>query len=130
MPGRSQSLVLLLALAGCGGPESSFDVALAAFRAGELRLAEARARESDAPEATFLRGNIAYAQSEVAEEQAATMGAEPFAWDIALNYIESALGHWKRAAMTPSTRPRPLRAVSSRSRAARTPAFPGNSVSR
>ena len=91
--------MLSLLLAGCAGESASkYDAALAALREGELRQADSHARESTEMRAGFLRGNIAFAQCLLAEEQAVTMAAEPFAWDIAIQYADHALGHWAQAA--------------------------------
>jgi hypothetical protein len=87
-------------LASCGDSDSRYGAARAALQAGELRLADARARESTDARASFLRGNIAFAQSLQAEQQATTMGSEPFAWDVAIQYIDRALDHWTRAALS------------------------------
>ncbi|MEN8150366.1 MAG: hypothetical protein ABFS86_11130 [Planctomycetota bacterium] len=48
--------------------------------------------------ATFLRGNAAFGLCELAEVQANTLEAEPFAFDIAISFGESARDHWIAAA--------------------------------
>ena len=48
----------------------------------------------------FLRGNVAYARCEIAEAQARTPEAEPFAFDIAIGIGTTARDAWQRAAMS------------------------------
>jgi hypothetical protein len=105
MRGRVAALILLLA--GCGGAADEFDRALASLRGGDLRGAEGRARRAAAeggPEyealADFVKGNVAFARCELADEQASTAEAEPFAFDVAINYGKAALANWSRAAAT------------------------------
>ncbi|MHC4973714.1 MAG: hypothetical protein ACYTG3_15420 [Planctomycetota bacterium] len=112
MPGRSKALALLALLLGaCGGDESSaerlFNRALAALRAGDLSDAEAAA-ESAATRGTpeiealcdFVRGNAAFARCRMAERQASTAAAEPFAFDVAITYARKARRLWQLAAMS------------------------------
>lgn len=86
---------------------AAYNRALAGLRAGELRdaaAAAARAAESAgddlAPRVDFLRGNVAFAQCELAARQAEAAGAEPFAFDIALGHVERAIRAWEQAAMS------------------------------
>jgi hypothetical protein len=88
-------------------PAALYNRALAALAVGELRdaadVAERAAAEGEADvaaRALFLRGNVAFARCELAEKQAATLEAEPFAFDIAIRFGESARNHWRDAAMT------------------------------
>lgn len=81
--------------------------ALAGLRAGQLRDAADAAERAVAEgagevasRAQFLRGSVAFAQCELAEQQANTLEAEPFAFDIAIRYGEVARQHWREAAMT------------------------------
>lgn len=90
-----RALVLCALLVACG--DSGRDVT-DAIDAGDLRRAE-DLLGNDAT-ATFLRGNIAFHHAAQAERQADTAAAEPFAFDIAIRYAESARDHWIRAAMT------------------------------
>lgn len=91
--------------AGDGAPAVlAYDRALAALRAGDLRdaeaavaRAEARADGALAPFVHFLRGNVAFAKSELAEVQADTPEAEPFAWDVAIVHAETARRSWRLA---------------------------------
>jgi len=83
-----------------------YNRALAGLRAGRLRdaatmasRAAAGGEEEVAAMAAFLRGNTAFAQCERAEQQANTLEAEPFAFDIAIRYGEAARDHWQAAAM-------------------------------
>jgi tetratricopeptide (TPR) repeat protein len=80
---------------------------LAALRAGDFRDAEAQARlaaGSDDPgvgaHAEFLRGNAAFALARMAEQQADSLEAEPFAFEIAMGYARTARDGWQRAAVT------------------------------
>jgi hypothetical protein len=88
-------------------PAALVNRAMAGLRAGRLRDAAdvlARAIEAGdrevAARATFLRGNVAFAQCELAEKQANTLEAEPFAFDISIRYAQAARDHWREAAMT------------------------------
>lgn len=85
----------------------SYNRALAGLRAAELRdaaaaveRAAARAGPDLVPQVDFLRGNVAFAQGELAARQAEAAGSEPFAFDIAINHVERALRAWERAAMS------------------------------
>ncbi|MHC4959568.1 MAG: hypothetical protein ACYTGN_14475 [Planctomycetota bacterium] len=105
MRGRTAALILLVA--GCGDAAGEFDRALAALGAGDLRGAEslaqrAAARGGPAFEALhdFVRGNVAFARCELADKQASTAEAEPFAFDVAINYAKNARLNWSRAAAT------------------------------
>jgi len=81
--------------------------ALAGLMAGQLRDAAEMAKRATvegtgevAARAMFLHGNVAFAQCTLAERQADTLEAEPFAFDIAIRYGEAARDHWRDAAMT------------------------------
>jgi len=98
-----RALVLFTILLGCGDASLSDmnytgDTAFRAIDAGDLRLAETLLGDDDV--ATFLRGNIAFHHAAQAERQANTSAAEPFAFDVAIRYAESARDHWIDAAMT------------------------------
>jgi len=111
MAGRSAAVVFFLACVGCGGADEqaavdAYNRALAALRAGEPRVAANEAERAAALDdgevhelSIFLLGNTAYAQCLTAERAAGTAAAEPFAFDVAITYGESALGSWSRAAM-------------------------------
>jgi len=101
----------VLILAACGGSEKDavahYNRALAALRDNKPRIAaDEAARAADgglgalAPLADFLQGNAAFAQCLIAETQAQSAEAEPFAFDIAIGYAESARDHWQHAATT------------------------------
>ncbi len=81
--------------------------ALAALRVGNLSDAEASSeRAASAGDeqmrvwADFLRGNAAFARCEMAERQAGTVEAEPFAFEIAIRFGEKARDLWMSAAMS------------------------------
>ena len=85
-------------------PEVLVNRTLAALGAGDLPDAASSAERvagGDGPELArvgdFLLGNVAYARCEIAEKQAATPEAEPFAYDIAIEYGKTARDSWKRA---------------------------------
>ncbi len=87
--------------------ELLYNRGLAALRAGDLRDADASATKAasrggaeSVALAVFLRGNAAFALSGLAERQADTVEAEPFAFDIAIEYARAARNHWQRAAVT------------------------------
>ncbi|MCC6671832.1 MAG: hypothetical protein IT458_12290 [Planctomycetes bacterium] len=78
--------------------------ALAALRAGaprEAELAAERAAARGGPEFAglreFVRGNAAFARCLVAAAQAASVEAEPFAFDVAIAHAEAARAAWQRA---------------------------------
>ncbi len=93
------------------GAELKFNRALAAMRIEDLSDAEGSARQAAAadPEfrerADFLLGNVAFARCVMATRQAATVEAEPFAFEIAIRYGEKARDLWTRAAMSRSDWP-------------------------
>jgi hypothetical protein len=101
-------LLLALALAACGGDGDAVrhhERARAALLAGEILEAEEAvrlAREAGgaevAPSCDFLDGNVAFARGLTAELQARTPEAEPFAFDIAIQYVEKARRLWESAA--------------------------------
>lgn len=94
------ALAILLLLAGCGddAAERAFRETVAALQKGELRKAESAAAKAAAGD--FLMGNVKFAKCELAERQAEQPGAEPFAFDIAINYAQSAHEAWQRAALS------------------------------
>ena len=103
---------------GEAGPELSFNRGLAALRAGNSRDAESAAKRvaaADDPEmaalGAFLRGNAAYVQCELAARQADTPMAEPFAFDVAINYGETARDAWIVAAASRADWPKARRNV-------------------
>lgn len=84
-----------------------FNRALAALRIGNLSDAEVAAGELVAADddewrarSDFLLGNAAFARCVLAEKQAATVEAEPFAFQIAIRYGEKARDLWISAAMS------------------------------
>jgi len=111
--GRSTA-VLVLVLAACGGSDEDayahYNRALAALRDNKPRIAaEQAARAADSARAVdselgalavFLQGNAAFAQCLIAAKHAQSAEAEPFAFDIAIGYAESARDHWEHAATT------------------------------
>lgn len=88
------------------GAELLYNRALAALRIGNLTDAEAAAEQCAAADpdfrirADFLLGNAAYARCVMAEQQAATVEAEPFAFEIAIRFGEKARDLWIRAALS------------------------------
>jgi hypothetical protein len=87
--------------------ELMFNRALAAIGAGDLSDAESSAEQAAAAggeklsaRAEFLRGNAAFARCELAERQAASVEAEPFAFEIAIRFGEKARDLWMSAAMS------------------------------
>jgi len=106
--GRFRDAHAALKSAGDDAPaERLFNRALAALRAGDLTDAEAAAERAAARGtaeiaalADFLRGNAAFARCRMAERQAATAAAEPFAFDVAITYAQKAGRLWQLAAMT------------------------------
>ncbi len=85
-------------------PELLHWAALASLRTGELDAAEelsSRAALAGSPFVAlreFLRGNVAFARSEIAAEQARAVEAEPFAFDVAIGHAETACDAWAQAA--------------------------------
>jgi len=84
-----------------------YNRALAALQAGNLSDAEASAGRAEAKggeeisaRTEFLRGNAAFARCEMAERQAGTIEAEPFAFEIAIRFGEKARDLWMSAAMS------------------------------
>ncbi|MHC4342356.1 MAG: hypothetical protein ACYSX0_19350 [Planctomycetota bacterium] len=86
--------------------ELSFNRALAALRAGDLSDAESSAQKAAergpaiAPLCGFLQGNAAFERCRMAERQADSVAAEPFAFDVAIAYAKKAARLWQRAAMS------------------------------
>ncbi len=87
-------------------PELSWNDALAALQAGDFRAAEAAAEQAAlqggvrfAKLRDFLLGNTAFARCELAAKQAAGPEAEPFAFDVAIAYAETARRQWERCAI-------------------------------
>jgi hypothetical protein len=117
--GRFRDAQEAFAAAGDDAPAAwLFNRALAALRAGDLTDAEAAAEEAAArgtPEIAalgdFARGNAAYERCRMAERQASTAAAEPFALDVAITYAKKARGLWQRAAMSRSDWPEARRNV-------------------
>ena len=105
---RSTTLIGPLLLAACGGGEPAealFARALEALAESRPREAEAAAREAarrGGQEYQALRdfvwGNTAFARCLLAQKQAALPQAEPFAYDVALNYARAARDAWQLAA--------------------------------
>ncbi len=96
MRGRPAALVLLVCACGDNAGERT----VAALRAGDWRGAETRAKELAPPLRDFVRGNVAFAHCLMAERQASSPAAEPFAWDVAISYGRRARDFWKHAAMS------------------------------
>jgi hypothetical protein len=100
------------------GPALFFNRALAALQCGMLSDAEAALEQAAdtaddelRPRLEFLRGNTAFARCELAERQAATVEAEPFAFEIAIRLGEKARDHFIRAAMSRADWPEARRNV-------------------
>lgn len=94
------------------------DRALAALAAGEFRIAAAslaaaaaRGGPEVAERAGFLLGNVAFESGLLAERQADTPEAEPFAYDVAIAYVEEARDRWAAAAMSRADWPEARRNV-------------------
>ena len=88
-------------------PELLHNQALAALRAGDLSRAEECARKGATLEggrlsalADFLLGNAAFSRCEIAEVQASSAEAEPFAFDVAISQAENARNAWERAVVS------------------------------
>ena len=94
---RKRQAALILLLASCG--DAAFDRTLAELRKGEVRRAEQASADVTEPHRAFLRGNIAFAECLLAEKQAMTAAAEPFAFDIAIALADKAERFWSDAAM-------------------------------
>jgi len=95
-----------------------YDKALAALRTGRLSEAEAAARRAAVKDedgfgalADFLVGNAAFARCELAQAQATGPEAEPFAFDVAIGYADSARAAWQLAATSRSDWPAARRNV-------------------
>jgi hypothetical protein len=88
-------VAVIALLVGCSDPNRPV---IDAIDAGDLRRAAALLGDDDI--ATFLRGNIAFHHAAQAERQANTAAAEPFAFDVAIRYAESARDHWIDAAQS------------------------------
>jgi hypothetical protein len=95
-----------------------YNRALAALRVGEPRVAEQAAEEAarrggEEFEARreFVLGNAAFAQALIAERQADTPEAEPFAFDVAIRYAERARDSWSLAVVGGTDRDRAARNV-------------------
>jgi hypothetical protein len=117
--GRFRDAHAELQAAGDSAPaERVFNRALAALRAGDLTDAETAAESAAArgtPEIAalcdFARGNAAFARCRMAERQANTAAAEPFAFDVAITYARKARRLWQLAAMSRSDWPAARRNV-------------------
>ena len=88
-------------------PELLHNAALAALGAGELVKAEYLAEKAVARGGRafigirdFLHGSAAFKRCETAEARASGPEAEPFAYEEAIAFAESALANWQRAAMS------------------------------
>jgi len=84
-----------------------YNRALAALRAGDLADARSasgnaarRAEGATVSRCDFLLGHVAFAQCTLAEAQAKTAGAEPFAFDVAITYAKRAHESFAIAAMS------------------------------
>ena len=87
--------------------ELLYNRALAALRAGDLADARSasgkaarRAEGETVSRCDFLSGHVAFAQCTLAEAQARTAGAEPFAFDVAITYAKRAHESFAIAAMS------------------------------
>jgi hypothetical protein len=100
---------LLSAALRDAGPSASgelaADAALAALRDGAFDEATSAAKDAAARGdadvagfAEFVRGNAAFAKCDVAEAQAKTPEAEPFAYDLAIRWAAAARDAWIAAA--------------------------------
>jgi len=105
-------LALLLILAGCARSVGDapapllYNRALAAYQKEDWRSAEetaasaaARGDQTVTGHCDFLLGNVAFRRCELAERQASTPEAEPFAFDVAIRACDRAREAWERAAM-------------------------------
>ncbi|MHC4953546.1 MAG: hypothetical protein ACYTGZ_06620 [Planctomycetota bacterium] len=120
---RCAALVsLVLAASGCGGADpahrDAYNRAFAALHAGQVREAESAldAIPDDAGSEVvahrdFLRGNVKFEQCLVAERQASTAEAEPFAFDIAITFARRSAEAWRAAAMSRADWPEARRNV-------------------
>lgn len=105
---RTKAIVLALLLCACGHPGmDAYNAARAALSSGNLSEAEAgialaieTGDEEIVARAEFLRGNVLFTRCLTAEQQATAPGAEPFAFDIAIAFGETALRAWRFAAMS------------------------------
>ena len=100
---RKRAAAALILLGACGGPaDDAYATALAALRDGDPSRAESAAQGLGGHPGLrdFLLGNAAFVRCTTAEKQAASQAAEPFAWDVAIQYGVSARDLWQRAAMT------------------------------
>ena len=105
--------------AGAGAsPEILYDRALAALRHGDLADADRSAAEAatrGGPEFAalrdFVRGNVAFARCLTAGLQASAPEAEPFAFDVAIAYGETARAAWQSAAASRADWPEASRNV-------------------
>jgi len=98
--------------------ELLYDKALAALRAGDLAEAEASAERAAARGGArfealrdFLRGNVAFAHMEAAEQEAKLPGAPPFILDFAIAQAKSAAELWTSAAASRDAWPEARRNV-------------------
>jgi hypothetical protein len=102
--GRFQDARAAFAVGGDERPaELLVDEALAALGAEDLGAAEnaaanARSDADVAPVADFVLGNVAFARCALAEKQASTIEAEPFAFDAAIAFADTARNRWTAAA--------------------------------
>ncbi|MAB90497.1 MAG: hypothetical protein CMJ90_13705 [Planctomycetes bacterium] len=104
---------------GEGAPaELLHDLALAALRAGDLRLAESSAEKAVVrggprfvPQRHFILGNVAFKRCLQAEILAGRVEAGPVALDAAILHAETAAESWRRAAVTRSDWPAARRNV-------------------
>ncbi len=114
---RSFTVILVLAvvlpLGGCAdgnpSPEALTNRGVVALRAEDWSEAESLAERACVEGgrevvalADFVRGNVAFAKCLTAEQQARAPEAEPFAFDVAITYGETARSRWQLAA---SSRP-------------------------
>lgn len=88
-------------------PEVHYDHALAALRDGaldEANSAAERARRAAAGDLAghcdFLLGSVRFARCEIAAAQAASVEAEPFAYDVAISLARGARDAWRGASIT------------------------------
>jgi len=95
---RRTGLAAILLLAACS--RSPYDETVAALGEGDLRAAKAAAAEVGGPVGVFLRGNVAFGECVLAERQAESAAAEPFAFDVAIRFGEEAERLWREAAMS------------------------------
>ncbi len=107
------ALIPLACLGGCGDDSAAIEMwnrgyeALqrGAWREAEQAAAQAARAGADRARCDFLRGCAVFEQARLAAKQADTPMAEPFVFDVAIRYVETALQHWQSALMADEASP-------------------------